>query len=153
MRIDFRQKLKEIIQEMAMYGEKVNSGAGEKELTEFNEKSIEELNINLPQEYLKLLKVINGIEFNGFIIYGIDEELLEKTPNQNINGLIEFNKIWYENEWQKQYVFLGESNISWYVYDYIDKKYYELDNPSGTVCEEFSDLESMVKKILTDALM
>ena len=43
--------------------------------------------------------------------------------------------------------------MSWYVYGCIDEKYYELDNPSGTVCEEFSDLESMVEKMLTDALM
>ncbi len=148
-----RKKLEEIIHEMAMYGEKVNSGAGEKEIVQFNEKLEEELNIHLPREYIKLLKVINGIEFNGFILYGIDEELLEKTPNQSISGLIELNKTWYENEWQKSYVFWGESNTSWYVYDDIDKKYYELDNPSGTVCEEFADLESMLEKILTDALM
>ena len=79
--------------------------------------------------------------------------MLEKTPKQSINGFIELNKTWYENEWQKQYVFLGESSISWYVYDSIDQKYYELDNPSGTVCEEFPNLESMVEKVLTDALM
>ena len=148
-----REKLEEVIWEMEMYGEKANGGAGERELAEFNEKVAEELGINLPEEYIKLLRVINGIEFNGFIIYGIDEELLEKAPNQSISGLIGLNKIWYENEWQRQYVFLGESGMSWYVYGCIDEKYYELDNPSGTVCEEFSDLESMVEKMLTDALM
>lgn len=148
-----REKLEEVIREMEMYGEKANGGAGEREIVEFNEKVVEELGINLPEEYIKLLRVINGIEFNGFIIYGIDEELLDEAPNQSISGLIELNKIWYENEWQRQYVFLGESGMSWYVYDCIDEKYYELDNPSGTVCEEFSDLESMIEKMLTDALM
>ena len=148
-----REKLEEVIREMEMYGEKANGGAEEREIAEFNEKVLEELGINLPKEYIKLLRVINGMEFNGFIIYGIDEELLEEAPNQSINGLIELNKIWYENEWQRQYVFLGESGMSWYVYDCIDEKYYELDNPSGTVCEEFSDLESMIEKMLTDALM
>ena len=87
-----KKKLKEISKEMAMYGEKINSGAGKKELAEFNEKAAGELNIDLPQEYIALLKVINGIEFNGFIIYGIDEEILKKASNQSINGLIELNK-------------------------------------------------------------
>lgn len=148
-----RKKLKEITKEMAEYGEKANSGVGKKELTAFSEKATMELNISLPQEYITLLSLINGLEYNGFIIYGIDEEILKKTPHQSINGFIESNKDLYENEWLKQYIFLGESNISWYVYDLKGKKYYELDNPSGTVCEEFSDLESMIEKILTDALM
>ena len=148
-----RKKLKEIIHEMAIYGEKANSGAGKKDLAKFKKKAAGELNIDLPEEYIKLLKIINGLEFNGFIIYGIDEELLEKTPNQSINGFIELNKTWHENEWQKQYVFLGESSISWYAYDSIEQRYCELDNPSGTESEEFQNLESMIEKILTDALM
>lgn len=148
-----REKWKEIIQETAMYGEKVNRGAGAKELERLNETAEKELHVRLPREYIRLLKAINGLEYNGFILYGIDEELSDKTPNQSISGLIESNKMWRENEWEKPYVFLGESSISWYVYDGTDQKYYELDNPSGTVCEEFADLESMMEKILTDALM
>lgn len=153
MRKLLRKKLKEIAREMAEYGEKVNNGARKREIVEFREKAAEELQADLPQEYLALLRAVNGIEYNGFIIYGIDEELLKRSPNQSVNGLIEFNKDLYENEWQKRYVFLGESSVSWYVYDLADKKYYELDNPSGTICEEFQDLESMLEKALTDALM
>lgn len=62
----WKEKLEEIIQEKTLYGEKVNSGALEKE-------------------------IINGIEYNSFMIYGIDEGLLEESPNQHINGLIELN--------------------------------------------------------------
>lgn len=72
--------------------------------------------------------------------------------DNSINGLIEYNKIWYENEWQKKYIFIGESNISWYVYDFAECKYVELDNPSGRENEVFSSLEYMVEKILSDAL-
>ena len=85
-------------------------------------------------------------------MHGIDQNLLSKHPNQSINGLIEYNKIWYENECQKKYIFIGESNISWYVYDFTECKYVELDNPSGRENEVFSSLEYMVEKILSDAL-
>lgn len=149
----WKEKLKKIIEQKAMYGEKINNGALEREINLFIKKAAEELNVNLPIEYIKVLENINGVEFNGFILYGIDEELLENIPNQNINGLLKFNKLWYENEWQKQYIFLGESNISWYVYDILAKKFYELDNPSGTICEEFSGFGPMVEKIFNDALM
>ena len=48
--------------------------------------------------------------------------------------------------------FLGEGSISWYVYDLKTKMYYELDNPSGEISEEFHDFERMLDKMLEDAL-
>lgn len=50
-------------------------------------------------------------------------------------------------------MFLGESDISWYVYDISTEKYYELDNPSGSVMEEFNSFEYMFERMLSDAFM
>lgn len=148
----WKDKLQEIIQEKSIYGEKINIGAAEEEIEIFFKEAKAELNVDLPNDYAKILELVNGLEFNGFILYGIDQNPLSKQPNQSINGLIEYNKIWYENEWQKKYIFIGESNISWYVYDFAECKYVELDNPSGRENEVFSSLECMVEKILSDAL-
>ena len=138
----WKDKLQEIIQEKKIYGEKVNIGATEEEIGMFFKKVKAELNVDLPNDYANILELVNGLEFNGFILYGIDQILLSKQPNQSINGLIEYNKIWYENEWQKKYIFIGESNISWYVYDFAECKYAELDNPSGRENEVFSSITS-----------
>lgn len=108
---------------------------------------------DLPTEYGDFLKKVNGLEFNGFILYGIDDVFLEKKTNQHINGLISFNQIWYENEDQKKYLFLGESNISWYVYDTNNERYIELDNPSGREMVVFKELDKMLEKILSDSLL
>lgn len=149
----WKEKLEEIAREKGLYGEKINTGVTEKEEETFIKKVGEEINIILPSEYVAVLKIINGIEFNGFILYGVDEQMLEKTPNQHVNGFLEYNKIWYENEWQKQYIFLGESNISWYVYDIQRKKYYELDNPSGRESETFICFEDLFERLLDTSLM
>lgn len=148
----WKDKLKEIIQEKKIYGEKVNIGATEEEIAIFFKEAKTELNVDLPNDYASILELVNGLEFNGFILYGIDQTLSCKQPNQSINGLIEYNKIWYENEWQKKYIFIGESNISWYVYDFVECKYVELDNPSGRENEAFPSLECMIEKMLSDAL-
>lgn len=149
----WKEKIEKIIEEKQIYNEKVNKGANKREVQLFKKRVNEELNIILPEEYLRALEVINGIEFNGFIVYGIDGIKLDETPNQYINGLIEYNKIWYENKHQRRYIFLGESNISWYVYDEELKKYYELDNPSGRIIEEFKCFEFLMEKLLSDALL
>ena len=148
----WKDKLQEIIQEKKIYGEAVNIGATEEEIKRFFKEAKAELNVDLPNDYAEILGLVNGLEFNGFILYGIDQQLLSKQPNQSINGLIGYNKIWYENEWQKKYVFIGESNISWYVYDLVECLYFELDNPSGRENGVFTSLESMVEKLLSDAL-
>ena len=58
-------------------------------------------------------------EIQLFLEKSKTELKVDVQQNQSINGMIENNKIWYENEWQKKYLFLGESDISWYVYDLV----------------------------------
>ncbi|MCM1327719.1 MAG: YrhA family protein, partial [Lachnoclostridium sp.] len=96
--------------------------------------------------------IVNGLEFNGFIIYGIDKYLLDKEPKQAINGFIDNNKVWHENEWQQKYLFIGDSSISWYVYDMDTNKFCELDKPGGKVINVFDNIELIIIKILEDAL-
>ena len=101
----WKDKLQKIVEEKNLYREKINTGATAEEIELFIKETKKALNVELPNEYLKILEVVNGIEFNGFILYGIDQNLLNVKHNQTINGLIECNEIWYENEWQKIYIF------------------------------------------------
>ena len=149
----WEDNLKKIINEKKMYDEEVNLGASKEEIDKLIVEAKEKLGVEIPKEYLDILSKVNGIEFNGFILYGVDEYLLEHEINQSIYGLVDLNKIWYENEEQKKYLFLGESNISWYVYEYKNKIFIELDNPSGREINKFNSFYEMFNKLLVDALM
>ena len=149
----WKENLKKVIDEKKMYDEEVNLGASKEEIARLIEEVNKKLNVEIPKEYLDIISKINGIEFNGFILYGVDEYLLEHKTNQSIYGLIDSNQIWYENEEQKKYLFLGESNISWYVYEYKNKCFIELDNPSGRESNKFNSFYEMFNKILIDAVM
>ena len=149
----WQEQLEEIRKEERKYGDELNDGISEEEALTFIKEAEKELGAALPEEYIKILRTINGLEFNGVILYGADEHLLKEAPARSVNGMIDNNKIWYENEWQKRYLFLGESGISWYVYDLENKRYCELDNPSGELSEEFDEFEGMLDKMLGEALM
>lgn len=149
----WEENLKKVIDEKKMYDEEVNSGASKEEIARLIEEVNKKLNVEIPKEYLDIISKINGIEFNGFILYGVDEYLLEHQTNQSIYGLVDSNQIWYENEEQKKYLFLGESNISWYVYEYKNKCFIELDNPSGRESNKFNSFYEMFNNILIDAVM
>lgn len=149
----WKDNLEKIRQEQKQYDTDINGGISEKEARVFIKKVKKEFKAALPEAYLNVLKVVNGVEYNGFILYGVDESILKSEPTQAVNGFIDNNEILYEDEWEKHYLFLGESSMSLYAYDVEAKKYYELDNPSGDVCEEFPDFEQMFDKLLQDALM
>ncbi|MEC2077210.1 YrhA family protein [Metabacillus fastidiosus] len=149
----WREKLIEIKREKVIYNELINDGAADEQIEKLIIEVENVFHYKLPKEYLSFLSLVNGLEFNGFIIYGVDSYLLSCKVNQQIIGLISSNKIWYENEEQKQYIFLGESNISWYCFDLIEKKFIELDNPSGELISKYTDFETMLDKILEDSLL
>ena len=91
----WKERLEEIGQEEKRYGQDINRGISEEAGT-FIKAVKDEQGIALSEEYLKILRTINGIEYNGFILYGVDEPILNEAPNQHINGLIDCNKVCYE---------------------------------------------------------
>ena len=107
---------------------------------------------DLPQAYLDMLKVVNGFEFNG-TFYGIDEELLDYKPKQEINGVLDLNEIWHENEWPEGYIFIGDDSISWYVFFSKKGEYYVLDRPSGDIVETYSSFEEIFESLLSTCLL
>lgn len=131
------------------YGTRLRNPASDTEIEKM-EKNFQRKfgNIVLPESYREFLKRINGLDFNGLVIYGVDEVLLESEVDEEVHGLIETNELWYENETQKQYIFYADSDTVWYCYDLKEGVYVELDKPSGTLIQSYDSFESM----LSDAL-
>lgn len=96
-------------------------------------------------EYEDLLKKVNGLEFNGLVIYNA-------KPEDENNGFIGANEIWRDNEWDSDYLFFGDSSISWYCLDIDNYVFLELDKPSGDVVDEYSSFEEMINEAMKSVL-
>lgn len=57
----WKEKLQQIVQEMKSYGEKINNGATTAEIQLFLEKNKTELNVAVPDEYLKMFDNVEGL--------------------------------------------------------------------------------------------
>ena len=90
----WKERLEEIKQQEKRYGHDINCGISEEEAKVFIKAVEDELGIILPKDYVRILCVVNGIEYNGFILYGVDEPLLMEVPNQHVNELVDCNKVW-----------------------------------------------------------
>lgn len=135
------------------YGDSLNAPASNEQIETFKKAVNAKFGHALPAQYINFLKNVNGLEFNGFIIYGVDSSLFEVQNEQTVYGYIDTNDIWYENEHQKQYMFFGESNISWYCFDLSNGVYVELDNPSGTLIHTYASFDLLLEKALKDSLL
>ena len=130
-------------------GNELNSPVTDQEIRNFEEAVLGKFPVNeIPSGYKKFLQTVNGLDFNGLVIYGLDQELLREENDEEVYGFIETNEQWHENDEQKKYLFFGDSDTAWYCLDVIQNEYLELDKPSGTLMNKFNDFNAM----LADAL-
>lgn len=102
---------------------------------------------DLPDAYIQLLKMMNGLEWNGLIIYSTKTMPLEDTEDELL-GLVEANEIWRDYEDHKRYLFFGDADISLYCQDLKTNEFKELDRSSDTVIQVFGSFESMLNAAL-----
>lgn len=130
----------------------INEGCSLKELELFKQEVKNKFKYDLPKAYIDFLCVVNGLEYNGLVLYGIDENLVDRINSQKVTGYIDTNEIWYENDEQKEYMFFGDSDISWYCYNIKKDTYVELDKPSGELEQEFNTFNDMLENALESSL-
>ena len=72
----------------------LNEGCSLNELKIFQEEVKSNFQYDLPKEYADFLGVVNGLDYNGLVIYGIDNNMVDKKNNQKVAGYIDTNEIW-----------------------------------------------------------
>jgi hypothetical protein len=87
-------------------------------------------------EYEHFLNKMDGLNFNGLVIYNSD-------PDDENDNLISANEIWWEIKSNTHYLFFGDGDISWYACDIKSKRFVELDKPSGDFNSEFNSFNQM----------
>lgn len=150
----WKELLTEIIKNEEKYESSLRNPVTDLEILNLQQLVQEKLgNIQFPESYIDFLKTVNGIDFNGLVIYAVDEELLSEQNGEHIQGFVETNEIWHENESQKQYIFFGDSDIAWYCFDLKQEIFLELDKPSGTIIQSFDCFDSMLSEALQTTLL
>ncbi|PEO07095.1 SMI1/KNR4 family protein [Bacillus wiedmannii] len=149
----WREKISHISKIRENQNRKLNLPTNEKELSRFRKSVVEKFGEDvLPQQYYEFLQTVNGIEFNGLIIYGIDQSFLDFKPINQVDSFYDANEIWESIKDEEELIFFGDSDIAWYCYNVSKKKFVELDKPSGEHMETFCDFDTMLKSALSAAI-
>ncbi|WP_408072003.1 YrhA family protein [Butyrivibrio sp. JL13D10] len=147
----WKETLEKVRAQEAGFGGELNGPASEAEIKKFQEE-ISKVGASVPDEYYDFLRVINGFEYNGYIIYGIDEELLDGATAKGTTGFLLQRKVWEETS-SGEYTYLGEGSMDLYAYGVETKKFYVLDNGSDDVMEEFDSFDELLERIMSHSLL
>lgn len=88
------------------------------------------------EEYTQFVKMANGLDFNGLVVYSVKED--------DSNNIYKANEVWHENKNLVKYLMFSDSDIAWYCFDLDEKTFCELDKPSGTLMNTFDSFSEMI---------
>ncbi|MEK3734067.1 MULTISPECIES: YrhA family protein [Paenibacillus] len=132
---------------------KLNLPVNENELSRFRKSVVEKFGKDvLPQQYYEFLQTVNGIEFNGLRVYGVDLVYLDSKPINQVDSFFDANETWESIKDEDELIFFGDSDIAWYCYNATKNSFVELDKPSGELMETFSDFNTMLESAFSVAL-
>lgn len=149
----WREQVSQISKIREKRNRKLNLPTNENELSRFRKSVVEKFGEDvLPQQYYEYLQTVNGIEFNGLIIYGIDQIFLDSKPINHVDSFFDANETWESIKDEDELIFLGDTDIAWYCYNVSKKSFVELDKPSGELMETFCDFDTMLESAFSSAL-
>lgn len=126
------------------YKEPPNVGANNSEISLFKEKYSTVFNDSVDKTFIDFVKVCNGLEFNSFKLYSIDDKIINGVEF----GIFQLNKLLQEIYEMPDFIFFGDSSQDLFVYNKKAKQYELLDRYSSESYKIFDNMEEMIKYIL-----
>lgn len=127
------------------WGEKLAPPATASELKEFSDKVLSRYSINLPEDYISFLRIVNGLEFNGLVIYGTKNSELDPAAspldffemNESIQKALKARAI--------DVVAIGEDSTGVITYEKRNDQFQYRDRIGLDRSEPFLSFEDMLK--------
>jgi hypothetical protein len=107
----------------AKWGEVLEPCASREEILNVRKRVLEKFDVVLPEEYLDFLRLVNGLEFNGLLIYGTKNSTTDAGASPL--DLVEMNDIARENVNfnLSTLIVVGEDSTGLLTYDPIKKAF------------------------------
>lgn len=130
------------------YGERMQSPATGVELAQLKSRVDAELAGCLPDEYLAFLRLVNGLDWNGLVVYATSRSLLHGYEDRYIEGFVEGNLNLRDFEPMKNYLVFAEDGTCLFAYSQADSEYQAITSVGLTKLDSFQTFGGL----LTDAL-
>jgi hypothetical protein len=144
----YQSVLEEVRKKRRDYDLENQPGASPASLTKLREQARIELKMDVPEAYIRFLRLSDGLVWNGLEIYASEKVPLAGHTDRFIEGFVDANLDRRDVEACKELLIFGEGNIDLYVYNVHQRKHFILDRTSLDITEEADSFDSLIAKAL-----
>lgn len=144
----YEQLLTQVGAEQARYGERSQPPCTEERLERLRRRARQELGAEVPEEYAAFLRTQDGLNHNGLFIYASETSPVNGAPDATIEGFVEANLGWRDDEFFKDYLVYGEGNMDLYVRHLPTGDYQTIDRTPGNLIGTHPSFEQLIAAAL-----
>lgn len=140
--------------EDATFGGEPQPAATQDDLNKLSQQVYEQFAYRLPESYLSLLAMSDGINFNSYTLYSSRTLPITGYIDRFIEGFAEAEDLWedYENNDDHHLLVFGETGGDLFLFDQRDQKFKATDKVGGNTYDEFNTFEELAERLFKNTL-
>jgi hypothetical protein len=111
-----------------------------------------QLGYEIPKEYANFLSEMNGLDWNGIVIYACARTPLVGYADRFIDGFIEANLDFREYEPMKDYVVFADDGVALFTWHVSNSKYEVITRVGLSSLESFRSIDELLANALAGHL-
>ena len=148
----YQQLLDRVAEEQLRFKSEPQPPATEEQLQRVVEDGSKKLHTELPGDYLHFLRLTNGLDWNGVVIYGAGSNPLASHPDRSIADIVEMNLNYRDDSRFGDLLVLGSNGMDIYTYRISTDRYEIYDEVPHELIESFPTFDELMSKALTRSL-
>lgn len=118
------------------------------ELEALVDRSKKELGIAPPEEYLQLLRTVNGLDWNGLVVYGTHRSTAHEVDTGIIESFVDGNLNYRDHDPMKNYVIFADDGTALYTLNLTSKRYDVILVVGMSQMESFDSFDALIHDAL-----
>jgi hypothetical protein len=144
----YEQLLTQVGAKQAKYGEQSQPPCTEERLGRLRRRVREEIDAELPEGYADFLRTQDGLNHNGLFIYASETSPVVGAKDATIEGIVDANLGWRDDEHFNDYLVFGEGNMDLYVRHLPTGEYQVIDRTPGNLIETQPSFDQLLAAAL-----
>lgn len=148
----YQELLARVADEQRRFGSEPQPPATEEELQTVVQNGSKDLHTELPGDYLHFLRLNNGLDWNGVVIYGANRNPIAAHPDRSIADVVEMNLNYRDDPRFGDLLVLGSNGMDIYTFRISTDRYEIYDEVPHELIESFPTFDELMSKALTRSL-
>lgn len=148
----YQELLARVAEEQRRFGSEPQPPATEEEVQRVVQDGSKDLRTELPGDYLHFLRLNNGLDWNGVVIYGAGRNPITTHPDRSIADIVEMNLNYRDDARFADLLVFGSNGMDIYTYRISTDRYEIYDEVPHELVESFPNFDELMSKALSRSL-